>query len=138
MIAKTTSLRWLIGSALLAASTAQASEPGTVAAEPAPLENGVRAYIDPATGKLRAPTPAERAEEARQQAAARKANAGKGREPTITRRKDGSVMATDNDGRFMESTVATRNADGSLSYSYQPGNDQTLPVATPAATLEEK
>ena len=138
MTSRTTSLRWLIGSTLLAASVAQASDTPVANNEPAaaPLENGVRAYVDPATGKLRQPTPAERAEEARQAAAAKRA--GKGRAPTITRRADGTLVATDNDGRFMESMVATRNADGSVRYDYVQGEVEAVPVAAPAPQLEEK
>ena len=139
MTSMTTSLRWMIGSVLLATCSAHATETTpTTSDQVAPFENGVRAYVDPATGKLRQPTAAERAEEARQAAAARKANAGKGRPPTITKRADGTVVATDNDGRFMESVVATRNADGSISYAYLQGEVETLPAAPPAPAQEEK
>lgn len=138
MTSSTNSLRWLIGSALLAASAAHATDtPAAPAATPT-LENGVRAYIDPATGKLRQPTGEERAAEARQAAADRKANAGKGRAPSITKRADGTLVAVDNDGRFMESMVATRNADGSVSYAYLQGEVEAVPAAAPAPTPEEK
>ena len=137
---KTTSLRWVLGTALLAASAAQATEPTATPAADGQVsaENGVRAYIDPATGKLRQPTAAERAEEARQAAAARKANAGKGRAPTVSKRKDGTVMVVDNDGRFMESMVATVNADGSISYSYQQGDVAGIVAAPASAPASEE
>ena len=91
---KTTSLRWLLGTALLAASAAQATEPSaptTDAAAPgaASVDNGVRAYVDPATGKLRQATPAERAEEARQSAESARLRKGKG--VKMDKRANGAV-----------------------------------------------
>jgi hypothetical protein len=140
MTAKTTGLRWLIGSALLAASAAQATEPNTTTTDAASLDaasadNGVRAYVDPATGKLRQPTPAERAEEARQSAEAAKLRKGKG--VKIEKRANGAVRAIDLEGRTMESVVVTRAADGSLQYHYVTGDaSQVDPNTLPK--MEEK
>lgn len=140
MTAKTTSLRWLIGTALLAASAVQATEPNasttdTAAADAIAADSGVRAYIDPATGKLRQATPAERAEEARQSAEAAKQRKGKG--VKMDKRANGAVRAIDLEGRTMESVVVTRAADGSLQYHYVAGDaSQADPEALPK--MEEK
>ena len=99
-------------------------------------DNGVRIYIDPATGKTRQPTPAERAEEARQSAEAAKLRKGKGVQ--YSKRADGTVRALDLEGRLMESVVVTTNADGSLSYSYVAGDPSKVQIVAPVTTLEEK
>jgi hypothetical protein len=130
---KTTSLRWLLGTALLAASAAQATEPSTPttdasALDAASVDNGVRAYVDPATGKLRQATPAERAEEARQSAEAAKLRKGKG--VKMDKRASGAVRAIDLEGRTMESVVVTRAADGSLQYHYVTGDGSQVDPAT--------
>ena len=140
MKSKTTSLHWLIGMALLTASAAQATETSTTATQPAPADavsadNGVRAYIDPATGKLRQATPAERAEEARQSAAA--AKRGKGKGVKVEKRANGAVRAIDLEGRTMESVVVTRAADGSLQYHYVAG-DASQGDPTQLPKMEEK
>ena len=140
MTAKTTGLRWLIGTALLAASAAQATEPSTTTTDAAVIDaaaadNGVRAYVDPATGKLRQATPAERAEEARQSAEAAKLRKGKG--VKLEKRANGAVRAIDLEGRTMESVVVTRADDGSLQYHYVTGDgSQVDPDSLPK--MEEK
>ena len=124
----------------MAAGTATATETPTPAAvQPqSELDSGVRAYIDPATGKLRQATAAERAEEARLSAEAAKQRKGKG--VRFVKRADGAVRAEDLEGRFMESVVVVRNADGSLSYGYASGDaGQVDPAKTPVnAQSEEK
>ena len=140
MTANTTGLRWLIGTALLAVSAAHATEPSSTTTDAAsldaaPADNGVRAYIDPATGKLRQATPAERAEEARQSAEAAKLRKGKG--VKLDKRANGAVRAIDLEGRTMESVVVTRGADGSLQYHYEAGDaSQVDPNSVPK--MEEK
>jgi hypothetical protein len=133
MTSRTTSLRWMIGSALLAASAAGATEPTAATPEQAASsENGVRAYIDPATGKLRQPTAAERAEEARQSAEAAKQRKGRG--VRIEKQANGAKRGLDLEGRLMESVVVTRNADGSLQYHYVTGDaSQVDPANLPKA-----
>ena len=136
MISKPTSLRLLIGSALLATSVAQASDTTAAPVDPtASTDSGVRAYIDPATGKLRQPTPAERAEEARLAADAAKLRKGKG--VRIDKRANGAKRGLDLEGRLMESVVVTRGADGALQYHYVTGDaSQVDPSNLPKA--EEK
>lgn len=132
---KTTGLRWLIGTALLAASAAHATEPSTAPSDAASTDAGVRVYIDPATGKLRQATPAERAEEARQSAEAAKLRKGKG--VKMDKRANGAVRAIDLEGRTMESVVVTRAADGSLQYHYVTGDGSQVDPAT-LPKMEEK
>lgn len=144
MKTKTASSRWLLASATLAAlaaSTATAMEspaasaPATSQAQSS-LDSGVRAYVDPATGKLRQATAAERAEEARLSAEAAKQRKGKG--VRFVKRADGAVRAEDLEGRFMESVVVVRNPDGSLSYGYASGDaSQVDPAQTPVAAAGE-
>jgi hypothetical protein len=145
MKTKSASARWLLASATLAAlaaGSATATEtpaPAAAAQAQSNLDNGVRAYIDPATGKLRAATPAERAEEAKQSAAAAAAKSGKGKGVRFVKRADGAVRAEDLEGRFMESVVVVRNADGSLSYGYAAGDaSQVDPSKTPVANPSEE
>ncbi len=144
MKTKSASTRWLLASAALAAmatGTATATDtPAPVSAPqtPSALDSGVRAYVDPATGKLRQATPAERAEEARQDAAAA-AKQGKGRGVRFVKRADGAVRAEDLEGRFMESAVVVRNADGSLSFGYATGDaGQVDPAKTPVGVKAEE
>jgi hypothetical protein len=136
MILKPTCFGLLAGSALLAASVAHANDTtATPAIQAAPTENGVRAYIDPATGKLRQPTAAERAEEARLAADAAKLRKGKG--VKIDRQANGAKRGLDLEGRLMESVVVTRAADGALQYHYVTGDaSQVDPANLPQA--EEK
>jgi hypothetical protein len=100
----------------------------------APLEgalsgNGVRAYIDPKTHKLRPATEEERAAEARVSAAA---PAPKFK---IDRLANGALRAQDLNGSLMEEVEATRNPDGSVTLSYDAAG---APTSQPAAKLEEK
>ncbi len=140
---KSASTRWLLASAALAAlaaGTATATDTPASAAAPqaqSGVDNGVRAYIDPATGKLRQPTAAERAEEAQQTAQAAQARKGKG--VRFVKRADGTVRAEDLEGRLMESVVVQRNADGSLSYGYVSGDaGQVDPAKAPVNVQSEE
>jgi hypothetical protein len=135
----------LLASVATAAET-QSSGAAADKTQDAPIANGVHAYVDPATGKLRAPTGDElRAESqaavaaGKQRAAAAKQN-GKP-QVEITKRADGSIMARDLSGSFMEAVVVGKNADGSLAYSYVGNDDAEATVAkpvSPAPALEEK
>ena len=142
MKTKSASTRWLLASATLAAfavGTATATEtPAAPSAQAQTgLDNGVRAYVDPATGKLRQATAAERAEEAKLSAEAAKQRKGKG--VRFVKRADGAVRAEDLEGRLMESVVVVRNADGSLSYGYASGDaSQVDPAKTPVTTAGEE
>jgi hypothetical protein len=143
MKTKSTSSRWLLTSATLAALAAGSATATETPAAPAAvqpqssLDSGVRAYVDPATGKLRQATAAERAEEAQQSAAA--AQSGKGKGVRFVKRADGAVRAEDLEGRFMESVVVKRNADGSLSYGYVDGDaGQVDPAKAPVNVQSEE
>ena len=143
MKTKSARARWLLASATLAAlatGTAAATDTAAPAAGPqaqSQLDSGVRAYVDPATGKLRQATPAERAEEARLSAEAAQQRKGKG--VRFVKRADGAVRAEDMEGRFMESVVVVRNPDGSLSYGYASGDaSQVDPAKTPVNVVAEE
>lgn len=110
---------WLLLAGLTVGFAAQAGE--TPAADStSTYYNGVTVAIDPATGRLRAPTPAE-------QAALRLAASKSARGPstsgmprnqaeanrTIRRLADGSVMAMVPED-LMSQVVAVQNADGTI------------------------
>lgn len=145
MKTKSASARWLLASATLAAlaaGTATANDspapaPAAAAQSQSDAGNSMRAYIDPATGKLRQATAAERAEEARLSAEAAKQRKGKG--VRFVKRADGTVRAEDLEGRLMESVVVQRNADGSLSYGYVGGDaGQVDPAKAPVGVQSEE
>ncbi|MDR7135304.1 hypothetical protein J2X06_002513 [Lysobacter niastensis] len=110
---------------------AVADEPATVSDS----QSGLRAHIDPTTGKLREATAAERAAEARAAAAERKAHPK--RMPKVIKRADGILQAVDTDGYFAEDVVATIGPDGKLIISYE-NEGQPTTHAAPAVSLEEK
>lgn len=141
MKTKSVATSWLLASATLAAlaaSTATATDtPAATGQAQSEIDNGVRAYVDPATGKLRPATAAERAEEARQSAEAAKQRKGKG--VRLVKRADGTVRGEDLEGRFMESMVVVRNADGSLSYGVTNGDAADIdPASTPVINNAEE
>jgi hypothetical protein len=136
--------RWMIALPIAGfAVLADSREPPSAAAggqhRPAQVQanadSGARIYIDPATGRTRQATHAERDEEARQSAEA--ASLREGRGVRYRQRADGAIRALDLEGRLMESVVVTANADGSLSYSHVAG-DASQARPPPAAELEEK
>ena len=84
---------------------------------PAPAAAGWRAFRDPATGKLREPTPEEARELSRREA--RKSAAPLTFEVVV--HPDG-MKSVDLKGAFTMSLVARRNPDGSISYECRSGN----------------
>ena len=138
----TASISWLMAGATVGfAPAASATQPQpqpqpSATTAPASTDNGVRIYIDPATGKTRQATRAERAEEAIQSAQAARLREGRGVQ--YRKRADGAIRALDLEGRLMESVVVTLNADGSLSYQHVAGDASTVQPVAPATTLEEK
>ena len=125
--------------ALANAATASTTQT-TPAADPpqadASQASGMRAYVDPKTGKLRQATPEERQEEARVSAQAAKDE--KPVEMEYKREANGAVRGLDVSGSLMETAVATQNADGTWSVSYVEGTPETVTPAAPATSLEEK
>jgi len=116
--------------AAVVSTTAFAAEPGTATAsspelpaqecqstepaeEPLPVGMGLRAFIDPETGRLRQPTSEEAAAFAASSRVARNKSI-EGLE--VEYRKDGSKFV-DLQGRFMHSLRVTRNADGTSSFT---------------------
>ena len=118
----------------LAAGAVAAAEPQAPVA--AGTSNGVRAYIDPETGKLRQPTQDELAAEAAQAATADAAAPSDGKSVSYATRADGTRRALDTEGRLMESVLATVKPDGTISYQFVAG-DGSNPHEAPAV-LEEK
>ena len=98
------------------AAAAASARPGPAAPETCPaidppaaaVSAGVRAFVDPATGKLRPPT----AEERRQLAAAADRSA---RTYEVVVRPDGTRIVELDDAFFM-SVVATKRPDGALQF----------------------
>ena len=97
---------------------------------------GLRAFIDPETGELREGTPEE--QRALSSAAARAASAEVVESPEIVVHPDGFVVV-DLKGNFMQSVVAVRNPDGSLSTRCAPAGKTPVNPKPPAApVLEER
>lgn len=111
-----------------------AASTDTVAASDA--APGMRAYIDPKTGKLRQPTAEERAAEGKANAAAAKQREAKLKQIKPVRLANGAVRI-DAHGLFEEEATATLNADGSLSVGFQTADGNQVPHDT-AAKLEDK
>jgi hypothetical protein len=84
-----------------------AIDPPATAASP---ERGIRVFVDPATGRLRRPTPEER----RRIALSSRDRSGRTYEVMV--RPDGTRIVK-LDETFLMSVVATRNPDGTMSYS---------------------
>lgn len=107
------------------------------APEPLPVGEGLRAFIDPKTGKLRQPTTEELAA---MSAASRVARNKSIEGLEVEYRKDGSKFV-DLQGRFMHSLRVTRNADGSTSYTCTDREPQAHPhtpsSAAPSAPAEK-
>lgn len=117
------------------ANSAAATQGSTSSTAPAAQTSSMRAYVD-ANGKLRQPTAEERESEARQDSANAQARAAKGHGVVFKTLPSGARRALDTDGQLMESVVVSKNADGSLAYSYVSGNGQV--VEAPALHAEEK
>lgn len=126
----------------LAASSANAGEPQKSAAASdtgasASTDSSVRVYIDPKTHKIRQATPEERAAEAK--SAKAKAASAKGTGVKMVTYANGTKRALDTEGRLMESVVATRNADGTFSYSFVDSAGAAVDhQPAPTQTMEEK
>lgn len=117
------------------ANSAAATQGSTGSTAPAPQASSMRAYVD-ANGKLRQPTAEEREAAAREDAANAQARAAKGKGVIFKTMPNGARRALDTEGQLMESVVVSKNADGSLAYSYVSGNGQV--VEAPAPHAEEK
>jgi hypothetical protein len=78
-----------------------------------PSEAGIRVFIDPATGRIRQPTLAERRRIAASSKAARDRS---GRTYEVRTRPDGARIVK-LDETFLMSVVATMNPDGTVSYA---------------------
>jgi hypothetical protein len=123
------------------ARTPSATAPAAVGPECPPQyalgQAGLRAFIDPETGELREGTPEE--QRALSSAVARAESAEVVESPEIVVHPDGFVVV-DLKGNFMQSVVAVRNPDGSLSTRCAPasekGHGKPKPAAAPA--LEER
>jgi hypothetical protein len=136
--------RWLVhacalGLLAVATSSASATEPAVKidAATPSDAAPGMRVYIDPATGKLRQPTPDERAAEGQANAAAAKQRDAKAKQLKKVKMANGAVRL-DTQGLFNEEVTATLNADGSLSYGFQTAGGNPIPHDAAAGKLEDK
>jgi hypothetical protein len=91
-------------------------------------QGGFRAFIDPVTGELREGTPEE------QQALSARARAESSsavESPEIVVYPDGMVVV-DLKGNFMQSVMAVRNPDGSLSFRCGPGTEKPAAAPKPA------
>ncbi len=110
---------WLLLAGLTVGFAAQAGEATT--ADTAPVYfNGVTVAIDPATGRLRAPTPAEQAALRRNAPKAARGPSASGMprnqaeaNKTIRRLADGSVMALVPED-LMSQVVAVQRPDGTI------------------------
>jgi len=100
--------------AATAAAPAEAAKaPAATPAETAG-DAGMKAYIDPATGKLREPTAEDAAAAAATKAKSREALKG-APEPVIVQHAGGMVSAQLGE-EYMEDVVVRKNADGTLTF----------------------
>jgi len=79
---------------------------------------GMKAYIDPATGKLREPTAEDAAAAAAAAAKSRQAQAARP-EPVVVQHSSGMVSAELGE-EYMEDVVVRKNADGTLAFQCVP------------------
>ena len=130
--------RWLVTAAAISLAGFVAGAVSAAEVQTSATQSGMKAYKDSRTGKLRQPTPDERAAEGRQTAA--KAAAGLAPSATleVVTYPNGTQRASDSSGAFQESVVATRNADGSLVYSFvTPGHESDVSTSpVPASEAE--
>jgi hypothetical protein len=91
---------------------------------------GLRAYIDPATGQLREPTPEE------SRALSRPTRAIVSPKELQAVRHANGMTSVDLKDAFLMDLVARRNADGSISIDCAPRSRETAPL--PAPFLEER
>jgi hypothetical protein len=110
------------------AATAAVTPEGAKAApaETAP-QAGMKAYIDPATGKLREPT----AEDAAAAAATGRQALRAAPAPLVVQHPSG-VMSAQLGDEYMNDVVVRKNADGTLVYTCVPRSQREKALATPA------
>jgi hypothetical protein len=126
-----------------AAAQGGSSDPAPAARDVCPADDaaagpGLRAFIDPETGQLRAGTP----EEARALAAAAHADLARAIEALQPVVHPDGMISLDLQGLFMQNFVAVRMPDGSLSMGCVEGPATAAgyvpPEKMPAPKLEEK
>ena len=100
-----------------AAKPEAAKPPAETPAETAG-QAGMKAYIDPATGKLREPTAEDAAAAAAAAAKSRQAQAARP-EPVVVQHASGMVSAELGE-EYMEDVVVRKNADGTLAFQCVP------------------
>ena len=100
-----------------AAKPEAAKPPAETPAETAG-QAGMKAYIDPATGKLREPTAEDAAAAAAAAAKSRQAQAARP-EPVVVQHSSGMVSAELGE-EYMEDVVVRKNADGTLAFQCVP------------------
>ena len=100
-----------------AAKPEAAKPPAETPAETAG-QAGMKAYIDPATGKLREPTAEDAAAAAAAAAKSRQAQAARP-EPVVIQHASGMVSAELGE-EYMEDVVVRKNADGTLAFQCVP------------------
>jgi hypothetical protein len=115
--------------ATAAAPAETAKAPAATPAETAG-QAGMKAYIDPATGKLREPN----ADDAALAAAATKGRQAQAvrPEPVILQRPGGGRIAVLGE-EYLEDVVVWKNADGTLTFQCAPRSQQKRAVEEPAA-----
>lgn len=137
-LASATAISLLAAGSVVAAAPAKSTAPSTT--KPSVQAHGgsaMRAYIDPATGQFRQPTEEEISADARVSAAA--ATQSDGKSFKITTSPSGAIRIQDTQGVLTESVIATKQADGTLAYSFVGSNGtQESHDTSTAAKLEEK
>lgn len=109
-----------------ATATAEASKAQTAAPAETAGQAGVKAYIDPATGKLREPTAEDAAAAAAGRQALRAAPA-----PLVVQHPSG-MMSAELGEEYMNDVVVQKSADGKLVYKCVPRSQREKALATPA------
>jgi len=131
-----------ISTAAIAASDAnpqaRSNDANDVSAKPAETSGaatgeGMRAYVDPTTGALRAPT----SEDVQAESTSRQAAAKAPPVLQVTRMKNGVLMVRDVDNSFAESMVVSKSADGKLNYECVHGTPTTVADAAPTKWEEQ-
>lgn len=134
-LASATAISLLTAGAVAAAVPAKSNSKSSIKTTTG-TTNGMRAYFDAATGKFRQPTDQERAADAKVTASV-STDAGK-KNFSIRSFADGSVRIQDTQGLLSESVIATKQPDGTLTYSFVNDAGSTTHDHAPTTTLEEK
>jgi len=98
-------------------------------------EAGLRVYVDPATGRIKQPTEAEK--QALEKAIAALFPNRLKKNVTVTQFADGTVSMSLG-GQFLNVTMVTTNPDGSLQAACVDGLDTATAVLAATPVLEEK